>query len=74
MNQYVRFALHIPAADILAYYQGAAKTVSVVSDDGRRIAFPADKLRPFVTEEGVFGEFEMVFDAQNRFIQLQRIK
>lgn len=74
MNRHVRFALHIPAAEVLAYYQGVAKRVSVVAYDGRRIEFPAEKLRPFITGEGVYGEFEMAFDSQQRFIGLKRLK
>lgn len=74
MNSRIRFALHIPAAEILAYYQGVAKQVSVVCYDGRRIEFSAEKLRPFITESGVYGEFEMEFDQKHRFIGLYRMK
>ncbi|MDH5778232.1 MAG: DUF2835 domain-containing protein [Gammaproteobacteria bacterium] len=73
MNQRVRFSLNIPADEVLAYYQGIAKQVSVVAHDGRRIEFPAEKLRPFMAEAGVYGEFEMEFDQQHRFVAMSRI-
>lgn len=74
MTTSVRFALHIPAEQVIAYYQGVAKQVSVVTYSGQRIEFPAEKLRPFITQQGVYGEFEMEFDSQHRFVGMQRLK
>ena len=73
MNQRVRFSLQIPTAEVLAYYKGAAKQVSVLAYDGRRIEFPAEKLRPFMSEDGVYGEFEMEFDREHRFVSMLRV-
>ncbi len=72
MNQ-IRFYLNLPTEKYLRYYQGAASSVSVVSVDGRRLEFPAIHLRRFVTHEGVFGEFVLKFDANNKFLGLERI-
>ena len=68
MNE-IRFFLNLSAER----YQGAAKFVSVVSVDGRRLQFPAERLRPFVTRDGVQGEFVLRFDEQNRFAGLERV-
>ncbi len=72
MNQ-VRFFLDIPAHDYLTYYQGRARRVVVTALDGRRVQFPAERLRPFVTEAGVHGEFVLSFDDENRFAALERV-
>lgn len=72
MNQ-VRFYLNISRDKYLRYYQGSARSVSVRSVDGRRIQFPAEHLRQFVTHEGVYGEFVLVFDSNNKFVGLKRI-
>lgn len=67
------FSLAISADEILRYYQGAASTVRVVAEDGRRVDFPASRLRPFVGPEGVYGRFELEFDSANKFQALKRL-
>lgn len=67
------FQLAITAENYLAWYQGAARVVSVIAEDGRRIEFPAEHLRPFVTHDGIFGRFVLHFDEQNRFKELKKI-
>ena len=74
MSQRVRFDLNIPAEQILAYYQGIAKKVSVQAHDGRRIEFPAERLRPFLNHNGIQGVFELEFDERHRFVALHRIQ
>lgn len=74
MSQRARFGINIPAEQILAYYQGAARQVSVVADDGRRVEFPAEKLRPFLDHQGVHGVFELEFDDKHRFVALHRVR
>jgi hypothetical protein len=69
----VRFNLAISSNNYLSYYQGRARSVSVMADDGSRIKFPAEHLRPFVMHDGVQGRFELVFDDNNRFIALRKI-
>ena len=73
MAHRVRFDINIPAEQILAYYQGIARKVSVLAHDGRRIEFPADKLRPFLDHDGVRGIFELEFDDEHRFVALHRM-
>jgi hypothetical protein len=69
----LRFYLNIAPPDFLKYYNGTANTISVLSDDGRRIEFPAEHLRQFVTHQGIEGNFEIEFDQQFKIRQLRRI-
>jgi hypothetical protein len=69
----VRFRLDFSADEIMAYYRGAARQVSVLASDGRRIQFPADALRRHVTASGVHGLFELRFGADRRLLGLERI-
>ncbi len=69
----VRFRLNISADRYLAYYQGSAHQVVATAQDGRRVRFPADRLRPFVTRDGVHGEFVLEFDANHKFVGLTRV-
>jgi hypothetical protein len=68
----IRFSLQLSSEQYLAYYQGYVRNVSVLGDDGRRIEFPAEHLRGYLTHEGIHGRFEIQFDAQHRFVTLQR--
>ncbi|MEO5343161.1 MAG: DUF2835 domain-containing protein [Gammaproteobacteria bacterium SHHR-1] len=72
-QQPIRFSLSISGSDFLRYYQGGAVMVSVLAEDLRRIQFPARHLRPFVSEGGIQGRFEMLLDQDNRFISMKRL-
>jgi hypothetical protein len=67
------FRLSIPKQSLLTYYQGAASQVTAIATDGRRLRFPAESLRRFVTHEGVQGLFEIRFGANHKLIDLRRI-
>ncbi len=70
MREY-RFRLAISAEKYLAYYEGVAHQVVVTLADGQHLQFPADILRPFVSHQGVYGEFVLRVDVKNK---LQKIK
>lgn len=72
MTEY-RFRLAIPAEKYLAYYEGAAQQVVVKLANGQTLQFPADSLRPFVSREGVHGEFVLRVDANNKLQALERV-
>ena len=65
--------LFIPADEFIALYQGRAENVLARSRDGRRVAFPARILQPYVTHSGIKGSFLIQFDAQFRFQRIQRL-
>ncbi len=72
-HQYIRFALSLSYDQYLKVYQGMAKNVSVVADDGRRIAFPAGRIRPFLTKQGISGYFEMELTPENKFVSIKKL-
>ena len=59
-NHRICFVLELPAEEYLRYYQGQAGAVIVRAEDGRRVQLPASALRPFVTEQGIYGRFQLV--------------
>lgn len=71
--QIIRFKLQLGYAQFLQVYQGIAKNVSVIADDGRRITFPAMNIRAFLTREGIYGNFEMTLSAENKFISVKKL-
>jgi hypothetical protein len=70
----VRFRLAISAEEYLAYYRGSAQEVVVRSDDNKVVRFPASAIRKFVTDDGIFGSFEITFDNNNKLIEIQAIE
>ncbi len=73
MNQ-ITIHLNIPAERYLSYYQGAARTVTAKSIDGQVIQFPANRLQPYITTDGIFGTFVIRFDENNKFSAIEKIK
>jgi hypothetical protein len=73
-HQFIRFSLSLSYDQYLKVYQGIAKNVSVLADDGRRIEFPAGKIQPFLTKQGINGYFELELTTENKFISLIMLK
>lgn len=67
------FMLRISADRYLRYYRGDAGYVVARAHDGRTVRFPAHVLRPFVTHEGVHGEFRLRYDQSNRLVSFERL-
>lgn len=66
--------LRITQEEYLAWYQGAANMVSANSIDGKRVQFPANILRPFITHDGIDGTFAIYFDENNKFKEIKRLR
>ncbi len=67
------FSLLIPVHEYQAYYSGIVQDVSVVTHNGLRINFPASALRPYISHDGIQGEFVIEFDENNKLITLQKV-
>lgn len=68
----ILFTLNLQPEQLLRYYKGSSRYLQVVTEDGRNLRFPLEKLRPFVTAEGVQGRFLMRYDETGRFLSLTR--
>ena len=49
------------------------RTVIATARDGRRVQFPVDILRPYVTHEGVIGTFLLRVDQSYKLIEMERL-
>ena len=65
--------LQIKADEFQRLYEGTVKEVVALSVDGRRVRFPANILRPFVTHAGIVGVFHIQFSDDNRFQRIEKI-
>ena len=70
----MQFGIHIPADEYLKYYRGTARAVYARSNDGRSIQFPANVLQPFVTTEGITGQFVIYFNQNNKFLRIEKVR
>lgn len=72
MGETIHFSIDLSRERFLQYYRGAASAVLVRARDGRLVQIPAASLRPFVSAQGVQGEFVMELDADHRLVALHR--
>ncbi|MBV1913475.1 MAG: DUF2835 domain-containing protein [Cycloclasticus sp.] len=73
-GQRLIFKLAISAEAYLAVYKGHAKKISTRATDGRRVEFSADKVRKFLTHDGIYGVFEMDITAEQKFLSIRRLR
>ncbi|MFW5450672.1 MAG: DUF2835 domain-containing protein [Methylophagaceae bacterium] len=73
MASELHFRLDMAREEALDYYQGAIRFIIVTADNGQRIQFPAENLRPFIEQDGVHGYFSLLFDHNNKLLSLKRI-
>lgn len=69
----LRFRLNIPAEEYRAYYAGTAKDVVTTSFSGQTVQFPANILRPFLTHNGIQGEFILFVDDNNKVETIKKL-
>jgi hypothetical protein len=69
----VTISISISTQDYLAHYQGSVKEVVARSIDGRNIRFPSTILQPFVSHNGINGNFVISFDDNNKFQSIRKV-
>ena len=69
----MRFSLNISSKQYLDYYRGFIKQVVTTSYNGQRLQFPASALQPFVTRDGIRGNFRILYSDQNKLIRIERV-
>jgi hypothetical protein len=69
----INVRISISAEEFLRLYEGSARDVFAISEDGRSIRFPARILQPYVLHDGIHGRFRIHFDAEHKFQSIERI-
>jgi len=67
------FHLNIEANEIKKYYQGRAHSIFVEASNGLKIQFPANLILPYVTREGVKGNFILEYQISGKAKSLRRL-
>lgn len=73
MTSRLYFSLDISREEYLRYYSGQASVVQVRSHNGLLINFPANAMKPWITHQGVTGNFTIVFDENNKLVELKKL-
>ncbi len=68
-----RFSLSISPEQYMEYYRGVVQQVVVRAHNGQKLQFPAKELRPFITQNGIQGNFRILYSDENKFIRIERI-
>lgn len=71
--QEIRFSISIDSDEYIKYYQGVARSVYTISEDGRSIHFPAKILQQFLTHDGIKGSFALQYDDTGKFSSIRRV-
>jgi len=69
----LRFSLKITNEQYLDYYRGFANQVIARTHNGQKIQFPASALKPFLTHDGISGNFRILYSDENKLIRIERI-
>lgn len=73
MASILRFRLSISREEALRYYQGQAVSVIVKTENGQRLQFPAEHIRPYIDHLGVNGVFQIEFDDNHKLLGLTQL-
>jgi hypothetical protein len=69
----LRFRMTFSPDEAQRYYQGAARFVIVMAENGQKVQFPAEHIRPFIKQSGVSGYFSILFDDAHKLLSLKKI-
>ncbi len=67
------FRVNITYQIFLQHYSGAASSVVVMTENGLKLQLPAVRLRPFLTQMGVKGRFQVAVDENNKLTTLTKL-
>jgi len=67
------FSLNISYEEFLPYYQGVAEKVQVRDHRGYILHINGKYFRPYLTPQGVHGQFKLVLNPQGIFKSLNKL-
>ncbi len=70
----ISLSLQLTPHQVEEYYRGRARHVVAEAADGRIIQLPIKVLHPFISKQGIQGDFLVTTDDENRFVKIAPIK
>jgi len=68
------FSVNVPYIQCEALYSVTTPTVVMRAEDGTSIQVPSNRLRQFITSQGVKGRFRLVIDESNKIKAFERLR
>jgi hypothetical protein len=65
--------LNISSDKVVGYYRGQIRSVVAHATNGQTVQFPASALQKHIMPDGVHGRFRIEFDANHKFVALERV-
>ncbi|NRA55376.1 MAG: DUF2835 family protein [Gammaproteobacteria bacterium] len=72
MNQYL-FNVRLSYEQLLPIYNGGADKIVVRDFTGRTIELAAKHFKPFLTRQGINGDFKLLTETSGKFHSLTRL-
>ena len=69
----ISLSLQLTPRQVEEYYRGRARHVVAEAADGRIIQLPIKVLHPFISKQGIQGDFLVTTDDENRFVKIEPI-
>ena len=70
----ISLSLQLTSRQVEEYYRGRARHVVAEAADGRIIQLPIKVLHPFISKQGIQGDFLVTTDDENRFVKIAPLK
>ena len=70
----ISLSLQLTSRQVEEYYRGRAQHVVAEAADGRIIQLPIKVLHPFISKQGIQGDFLVTTDDENRFVKIAPLK
>ncbi len=68
----VFFKLHLSKDECYKIYNGSTHYIRIRGSDDKVYQLPATNFRKFITHQGIYGEFKLEFNENNKFIALDK--
>ena len=66
----ISLSLQLTSRQVEEYYRGRARHMVAEAADGRIIQLPIKVLHPFISKQGIQGDFLVTTDDENRFVKI----
>ena len=67
------FLINVPYKQCEVLYISSMPDVVMVSESGLSVQVPTNRLRQFVTSDGIKGRFRMIIDANKKIKSFERL-
>lgn len=68
------FSVNVPYIQCEALYSAMIPSIVMVAESGVSVQVPTNRIKQFITSQGVVGRFRMVVNAENKIKAFERLR